>query len=80
MILGQAHFDQMAEMSSKRSGLLVCKFADSEDFNLTWPGGQTKQNLVKYMDSSIRKRGNFGIDDPLEIEVSNKQQKIISIL
>ncbi|KAH8581924.1 cytochrome b5-like heme steroid binding domain-containing [Cryptosporidium sp. chipmunk genotype I] len=70
MLLNQACPNQMTGMGLKRSGLLVCKFADCEDFNLTWPGGQTKQSLVSYMDKSIRKHGNFGRDDLLEIEVS----------
>ncbi|OII72489.1 flavohemoprotein [Cryptosporidium ubiquitum] len=70
MILGQVCSGKTSEMSLKKSGLLVCKFADGEDFNLTWPGGQTKQNLVKYMENSIRKRGSFSLDELLEIEVS----------
>lgn len=57
-------------MSLKRSGLLVCKFAGGEDFNLTWPGGQTKQSLLKYVGRSIRAQGGFREDDLLEIEVS----------
>ncbi|KAJ1613345.1 flavohemoprotein b5+b5R cytochrome b-type NAD(P)H oxidoreductase-like protein [Cryptosporidium canis] len=57
-------------MSLQRSGLLVCKFNNSEDFNLTWPGGQTKQSLTKYVEGSIRVCGGFSKDDLLEIEVS----------
>ncbi|KAK9173852.1 Cytochrome b5-like Heme/Steroid binding domain protein [Cryptosporidium meleagridis] len=70
MLLGQACPSQMAGMGLKRSGLLVCKFAENEDLNLTWPGGQTKQSLINYLNKSIRTHGKFCGDDLLEIEVS----------
>ncbi|KAF7458378.1 putative cytochrome b5-like heme/steroid binding protein [Cryptosporidium felis] len=56
-------------MSLYRPGLLVCKFLEGEH-NLTWPGGQTKQALIDYINNSIRSHGKFDKSEPLEIEVS----------
>lgn len=70
MLPGSSASGQSVGTSLQRSGLLVCKFATGEDFNLTWPGGQTKQSLLRYVERSIRINGGFGEGDLLEIEVS----------
>ncbi|KAK6588604.1 flavohemo cytochrome b-type NAD(P)H [Cryptosporidium xiaoi] len=52
-----------------KSGLLVCKFSDRDDANITWPNGKPKEWLLSYIESSIRQLGGFNNDDMLEIEV-----------
>ncbi|KAH8740206.1 cytochrome b-type NAD(P)H oxidoreductase [Cryptosporidium ryanae] len=52
-----------------RSGLLVCKFVEGSDANITWPSGKSKEWLVNYIENSIKQLGGFDNDDILEVEV-----------